>query len=97
MVSFLILGIFTESVSNILSSIMDDVYFIPKESNIFVFKATEWNDGSGDWWIYGEDNKYYYMAIDKNHYYKLSKGQEPIKFNKFDYKTWGENKIEIIK
>ena len=71
------------------------VYFIPRESNIFIFKATEWNDGSGDWWVYGEDSNYYYMALGKNRYDKLLKGLENINFNRHNYETWGENKVEI--
>jgi hypothetical protein len=38
----------------------DKNYFIPKESSIFTFKSTQMNNGSGDWWLYGEDNKFYY-------------------------------------
>ena len=51
------------------------------------------NEGSGDWWLYGEDKKYYYgLNIDEGYdpkYYKLDKGKEPANFDKFDYNTWG--------
>jgi hypothetical protein len=47
-----------------------DVYHIPRGSSLFTFRPTEWNPGSGDWWIYGEDNRYYYYFEDD---LKLSK------------------------
>jgi hypothetical protein len=50
------------------------------------------NEGSGDWWLYGEDKKYYYgLNIDEGFdpkYYKLNKGKETANFDKFDYNTW---------
>ena len=37
-------------------------YEIPRESSMLTFHPTEMNQGSGDWWIYGEDfRNYYYM------------------------------------
>lgn len=35
-------------------------YVIPVESSIFEFRATVMNEGSGEWWTYGEDSNYYY-------------------------------------
>lgn len=37
-------------------------YYIPNESNIFDFGPIVWNDGSGEWWIYGGDSKNIYYA-----------------------------------
>ena len=88
-----IIILFTEVVDNSWFLLTDNVYFIPAESNIFIFKVTQMNDGSGDWWLYGEDNKYYYgLNIDEGYdpkYYKLDKGKETANFDKFDYNTWG--------
>jgi len=70
-------------------------YFIPKESNMRSFQRTVSAEGSGDGWLYGEDNKYYFgMDVDDESdpcvvYYILRKGQESQDFNKFDTKTWG--------
>jgi hypothetical protein len=83
---------FPNIVDNSWFLLTDNVYFIPAESNIFIFKVTKMNDGSGDWWLYGEDNKYYYgLNIDEGYdpkYYKLDKGKETINFDKHDYNTW---------
>lgn len=58
--------------------------------------ATKMNDGSGEWWLYAEDNNYYYSmekaGIDKP-YILISKSRAKRipKFDKHDCKTW-ENK-----
>ncbi len=95
---FLLLGtlilsiaIFTHFFGNAWYLTTDSGYFIPAESNIFTFNATKWNDGSGDWWLYGEDKNYYYgLNIEDTtpKYFALQKGLEPEKIDKFDYKTW---------
>ena len=66
-------------------------YFIPKESSVLTFKPTQMNDGSGDWWLYGEDRKNYYALNIENanpQYFKLEKGSETKNFDKFNYHTW---------
>jgi hypothetical protein len=91
----ILLGIFTEFFGNVWCLLTGRGYFIPKESNIFVFKVTEDNDGSGEYWIYGEDKNYFYRFIDTDSkYYKLKKGNETEKFNKLDYTTW-DNKERV--
>ena len=80
----------THSCTNLWYLLTENGYFIPQESSIFSFEATKMNLGSGGWWIYGEDNKYYY-ALYQSGYLKLQKGNEPENFDKFDYHTWGEN------
>ena len=63
-VFFVLLALVTRVLGNALINIwfmiIDPVYVIPNESSIFRFEATQINSGSGDWWEYGEDNKYYY-------------------------------------
>ena len=97
------------SCSNSLSFLTERGFFIPRESSIFCFEVTEWNAGSGEWWLYGEDDKYYYglssyndcdsilkiynFYTDFDCYFKLKKGDEPENFDKFNKDTWGE-KIE---
>ena len=51
------------------------------------------NQGSGEWWLYGEDENYFYAmensTSDKD-YVLLSKekGTKIEDFDKFDVKTW---------
>ena len=88
----ILLGISTNLFGNLWCKLTGRGYFIPKESNMFIFEVTKWNDGSGEWWLYGEDKKYYYgLYIDGNYemkYYKMKKGNEDKNFDKFDYNTW---------
>jgi len=93
---------FLNSCSNSLDYLIQRGFFIPKESNIFRFEVTKWNQGSGEYWLYGEDDKYYYgipqydwATFDESNghicdvdYFKLRKGNEPEHFDKFDYQTW---------
>jgi hypothetical protein len=88
---FLFLLAATEFFQNGWGIITDKNYFIPDESNIFVFKVSKMNDGSGDWWLYGEDAKYYYALNQESgspKYFRFSKGREPENFDKFNYAAW---------
>lgn len=68
-----------------------DVYFIPRGSSLFTFRMTEANPGSGDWWIYGEDNRYYYYFENGR---KISKqaAKNCRNFDKTELSTWCTNK-----
>lgn len=67
-------------------------YIIPKESSVFTFKPIVMNEGSGEWWLYGEDNKnyYYFTGEDDKPYQKISKNEanQCPGFVVTDYKTW---------
>jgi hypothetical protein len=81
----------TSFFGNLWSLLVDENYFIPSESNIFKFEITKMNDGSGDWWLYGEDNLFYYALNQENKnpkYFILKKTNTTIGFNKLDYSTW---------
>lgn len=39
---------------------------IPSESSIFTFRPTVMNEGSGEWWLYGEDRRNYYGVPEKD-------------------------------
>ncbi len=64
-----------------------DIYFIPQGSSLFTFRPTVMNPGSGDWWLYGEDNRYYYYFEED---IKISKQAAPAcqGFLKDDHSTW---------
>ena len=40
-------------------------------SDVLWFNPTVMNEGSGDWWIYGEDHRYYYFIGDGRGRYKM--------------------------
>ena len=70
-------------------------YIIPKESSISDFTVIEMNRGSGEWWLYGEDDMHYYsmMKESKNKpYIKISKvdAKKNQDFDKMNYKTWNK-------
>ncbi|MDR2926138.1 MAG: hypothetical protein LBU76_09385 [Azoarcus sp.] len=83
---------------NSLSLLLETNFFIPKESNICIFRKTEGDVGSGEGWVYGEDDNYYYGQNENwesesdPSYYILKKGQEAQLFDRFDYKTWDKKK-----
>ncbi len=68
---------FPRACSNLGSLLIENgAYFIPEESSIFRFQETEMSSGSGGYWNYGEDDKYYYYRNTEYlpEYYILEKG-----------------------
>ena len=53
--------VFTPTVGNLWSLATERGFIIPEESSVFTFRATRMNTGSGEWWLYGEDGRYYYV------------------------------------
>ncbi|MDP8079791.1 hypothetical protein [Phocoenobacter skyensis] len=52
------------------------------------------NDGSGDWWLYGEDEVYYYALNIENEtpkYFKVKKNKLES-FDPLRYSTWKKQK-----
>lgn len=95
---FTVLYFLSPVVSNIWCILTGRGYVIPKESSIFTFRATIVNDGTGEWWIYGEDRNYFYYMIEKEsmvdslkqNYVKYSKSNanKCDAFNSIDFNTW---------
>lgn len=88
-------GLVTNVYSNATMLLMDSINFLPKESSIFTFHPYEINQGSSNWWIYGEDkNNYYYFSYEEEApYYLIHKDNNCNNFNKADIATWC-NKIK---
>ena len=67
-------------------------YFIPNESSAWKFKPLVLSEGSGENWIYGKDDRYYYYAgegISPEEYIKTEKSiSDCVGFNPVDYKSW---------
>jgi hypothetical protein len=81
-------------IGNKLGFLLQNNYFIPRESNVCVFETTMQGEGSGGGWMYGEDDKYYYAVNDKYEskkdplYFIFRKGQESQNFDKLNHTTW---------
>lgn len=59
---------------NLWGQITDRNYIIPDESSLLKFQVTKMNQGSGDWWLYGEDENYYFSTeTDTSPYVKIAK------------------------
>ena len=95
-VVIIVLGFSTELIGNSWDLLTGRGFYIPSESSIFNFKVTKYNDGSGEWWLYGEDNRYYYaLNIDDPFippYYIIVKNNDIVGFDNLNYKTWNIKK-----
>ena len=92
---------FSNALLNCWMLLIEPNYIIPKESNIFQFDVNQMNEGSGDWWIYGQDNKnyYYYIGHDSLPYITFSNGAAQIcsGFDKLNVNTWCGKVTEAFK
>lgn len=93
-IALLLLGLlmaFNRFSKNLICMIIDRGYKIPDNSSIFTFKENKMNEGSGDWWLYGEDFSNYYGISDSMEIIYFTPKKVSIsnkKFNKYDYNTW---------
>ena len=96
-----LLATLSNCLSNFWMLLIEPNYIIPKESNFFQFEANQMNDGSGDWWVYGQDNKnyYYFLGSDFLPYITFSKGdtQTCSGFDKLNINTWCDKIVEVFK
>lgn len=80
------------AVGNIISLSHRNGYFIPNESSVYKFQETKSNKGSGEYWMYGEDETYYYYngECGENSYsfFKNEDAKTTINFNRHNYNTW---------
>ncbi|HEV8582536.1 MAG TPA: hypothetical protein VGX68_26010 [Thermoanaerobaculia bacterium] len=81
----------TPAFGNLWDLITGRGFFIPAESSLFTFKVTKDNPGSGEWWLYGEDRRYFYALHEREPFYLVfpraaverCPGFEPL-----NYHTW---------
>ena len=87
--------------SNFWLHTTDSDYIIPEESGYSKFISTVMNSGSGNWWIYGEDdNNYYYFVGNESLLYIYISRNDSLKisnFNKHDYRTWNLGNLLLKK
>lgn len=51
---------FTPALVNLWCLVTGRRFFIPDKSSIFSFHVIEMNQGSGEWWLYAKDSRYFY-------------------------------------
>ncbi|NQX39431.1 hypothetical protein SAMN05421820_102193 [Pedobacter steynii] len=83
----------TNTFANLWSVATGRGYLIPEESSIVGFRVTQMNEGSGEYWLYAEDEHHYYTVMEKSGtkpYLLLSKEKASScpHFDKLDVKTW---------
>lgn len=96
-----LLATLSNCLSNFWMILKDPTYIIPKESNIFQFEVNQMNNGSGDWWIYAQDdsNYYFFLGYDSLPYivFSRSAAEKCIGFDKVNVDTWcGIDTNEIV-
>ena len=92
--SIFVAGFTTELYPNLFGVWTGNGFIIPQQSSIFTFKVNKMNEGSGDYWLYGEDSGFYYTTMQASStapYIFISKERAgKLKgFNKTNYGTWG--------
>jgi hypothetical protein len=85
-------GAFTSFFGNVWFLATGEGYVIPARSSIFTFQAMVMNDGSGDWWLYGEDGRNFYRYTGESPYpyvtYSKTRAGSCPGFDPHDGKTW---------
>lgn len=81
------------AVANLWSVATGRGYLIPEESSMTRFRVTQMNGGSGEYWLYAEDENNYYTMMEKSGtkpYLSFSKEKAAncLHFDKFEVKTW---------
>ena len=83
---------FTPLLGNFYSVITGHGFEIPDESSLWTFNVTEMNPGSGEWWLYGEDRRYFYAYSEtervRYHAFPKAKIRDCPGFQSNDSKTW---------
>lgn len=100
MIASILIGAFgTPVIGNLWSLTTGRGFFIPKESSIFTFNVTKENDGSGEWWLYGEDNNNFYALHEKDPVYLVFSRADIGKCKGFHAKkqdTWCKDMIHHV-
>lgn len=82
----------TPVLGNMCSVVTGNGFEIPQESSVWTFRVTEMNRGSCEWWMYAEDDRYFYAQgeIDGIRYIALPQSQvgQCASFQARDWTTW---------
>lgn len=80
----------TPLASNAAMLLMDRSNFIPAQSSIFSFEPYVINEGSSNYWLYGQDRNYYYhftYRADAPYLY-ITRKNACAGFDRADVRTW---------
>lgn len=81
----------THTVGNIWNLVTGRGYYVPIESTIAKFKVDRMNEGSGEWWIVGQDDNYYFLGGLNNGKYAAFPKQKKAACSRFEpekIETW---------
>lgn len=80
----------TPTCANAWYLLVGNGFVIPSESSILTFEVTKMNEGSGEWWLYGQDKLFHYHFIGENgrSYIKIVRTNTCKNFNPQDSETW---------
>jgi hypothetical protein len=70
----------SEGLENSVALLVENNFYLPKETCICTFRKTVNSEGSGEGWTYGEDNKYYY-SIDSGKEFVIEKVEITTSFD----------------
>lgn len=85
-----VLLVVTPTAGNLWDIVTGAGFEIPAESSIFTFRVTRMNDGSGEWWLYGEDGRFFYGLPDDGPYvaYPRDRAARCPEFDPQNIRTW---------
>ena len=89
--AFALLLVATPLFGNLYSLASGVGWYIPAESTVFTFTETRANDGSGEWWIAGEDGRNFYVQHPFERGYLVVARDVAARcpgFDRFDVTTW---------
>lgn len=93
-----LLGFTTQVFSNLFQMLEGSgSFFVPAESDIWSFKVTKSNPGSGSWWLSGEDHRHYYaLSEQKPEYIYIRRDNNCPSFDPQRLETWCETRTRLI-
>lgn len=86
----LTIGLTTPLPGNLFMLLMDRENFIPAQSSLFTFEPYQVSQGSSNYWLYGEDDHYYYhFTYEPAHPYRyIAKDNQCPAFDRDDVRSW---------
>lgn len=90
-VALAFMGIGTPLGANLWSLATGQGFFIPEQSSVFSFRVIKMNEGSGEWWLSGQDDEHLFALHPSEPVYvsaALAAQTECPGFKAEDFTTW---------